>query len=165
MTDSTPLVQQQNNKKLGHRVFCCCDSRKATILVSLVALILNIIFLIGYATGNHANSIWAIVVYSISILFYLLVIFGAIRYHRCAVIISLIWQLVAVVLIIIGTIQFDWSSVSGDTKTQDIIAVTVALIWYLVVIYSLGTFVREVSNGIMSPATHSREKYACCCNV
>ena len=164
MTDSTPLVQQ-NNKKQGHRVFCCCDSRKATILVSLVALILNIIFLIGYATGNHANSVWAIVVYSISIAFYLLVIFGAIRYHRCAVIISLIWQLVAVVLIIIGTIQFDWSSVSGDTKTQDIIAVTVALIWYLVVIYSLGTFVREVSNGIMSPATHSREKYACCCNV
>ena len=127
MTDSTPLVQQ-NNKKQGHRVFCC-DSRKATILVSLVALILNIIFLIGYATDNHANSIWAIVVYSISIAFYLLVIFGAIRYHRCAVIVSLIWQLVAVVLIIIGTIQFDWSSVSGDTKTQDIIAVTVALIW------------------------------------
>ena len=162
MTDSTPLVQQQNNKKQGHRVFCCCDSRKATILVSLVALILNIIFL---AYPGNANSVWAIVVYSISILFYLLVIFGAIRYHRCAVIISLIWQLVAVVLIIIGTIQFDWSSVSGDTKTQDIIAVTVALIWYLVVIYSLGTFVREVSNGIMSPATHSREKYACCCNV
>ena len=124
MTDSTPLVQQ-NNKKQGHRVFCCCDSRKATILVSLVALILNIIFL----SCSISNSIWAIVVYSISIAFYLLVIFGAIRYHRCAVIVSLIWQLVAVVLIIIGTIQFDWSSVSGDTKTQDIIAVTVALIW------------------------------------
>ena len=50
-------------------------------------------------------------------------------------------------------------------KNADIAAVTVGLIWSLVVLYSLGTFVREVSSGVMSPANHSREKYSCCCNV
>ena len=101
----------------------------------------------------------------ISMLFYLLVIFGAIRYHRCAVIISLILQFIWLIIAIWRIAVFDWSSVEGDQKTADVAVVTVALVWYLVVIYSLGTFVREVSSGVMSPATHSREKYSCCCNV
>ena len=83
-------------KTKGHRVFCCCDSRKATIMVSLVALVLNILALIGRATVKPVDG-WGIAAYSISVLFYFLVIWGTIRYHRCAVIISLIWQIVAVV--------------------------------------------------------------------
>ena len=53
----------------------------------------------------------------------------------------------------------------GDEKTASVVAVTIGIVWHLVVIYSLGTFVREVSSGVMSPANHSREKYSCCCNV
>ena len=134
-------------------------------MVSLVALILVILGLVSVTTGNQAADPWTITSYSISILFYVLVIWGAIRYHRCAVIISLIWQTVWFVLAIVALAMYDWNSVSGEQKNVTIIAATIGLIWYLVVIYSLGTFVREVSNGTMSPATHSREKYSCCCNV
>ena len=85
-----------SKKTKGHRVFCCCDSRKATIMVSLVALVLNILALINKATVKPVDG-WGIAAYSVSVLFYFLVIWGTIRYHRCAVIISLIWQIVAVV--------------------------------------------------------------------
>ena len=147
------------------QVFCCCDSRKATVLVSLVALILSILGLINITAGSATADAWSITQYSVSILFYVLVIWGAIRYHRCAVIVSLIWQTAWFVLVIIGLAMSDWSTVSEEEKNANIIGAAVGLIWYLVVIYSLGTFVREVSNGTMSPATHSREKYSCCCNV
>jgi len=134
-------------------------------LVSLVALILSILGLVSITAGSATADAWSITQFSVSILFYVLVIWGAIRYHRCAVVISLIWQTVWFVLVIIGLAMYDWSSVKEEEKTGTIIGATVSLIWYLVVIYSLGTFVREVSNGTMSPATHSREKYSCCCNV
>ena len=65
-------------------------------MVSLVALVLNILALINKATVKPVDG-WGIAAYSVSILFYFLVIWGTIRYHRCAVIISLIWQIVAVV--------------------------------------------------------------------
>ena len=90
------LYHTLSKKTKGHRVFCCCDSRKATIMVSLVALVLNILALISRATVKPVDG-WGIAAYSVSILFYFLVIWGTIRYHRCAVIISLIWQIVAVV--------------------------------------------------------------------
>ena len=134
-------------------------------MVSLIALILVILGLIATTTGNVAYNGWTIALYCISIAFYLLVIFGAIRYHRCAVIISLIWQFISLIIIIWQAAVFNWSSVVGDEKTASVVAVTIGIVWHLVVIYSLGTFVREVSSGVMSPATHSREKYSCCCNV
>ena len=93
---SIHIVPYLIKKTKGHRVFCCCDSRKATIMVSLVALVLNILALISRATVKPVDG-WGIAAYSVSILFYFLVIWGTIRYHRCAVIISLIWQIVAVV--------------------------------------------------------------------
>ena len=150
--------------KLGHRVFCCCDSRKATILVSLVALVLSILAIISYSIQKPTNG-WGIAVSCISTLFYILVIWGALRYHRCAVILSLIWQLVALVLKVVGTARYDWGALQGDDKTAAIVAVAVIMTWDVVVIYCLGTFASEVSRGIMTKETHSREKYSCCCNV
>eukprot|EP01083_Nonionella_stella_P038205 103957_1 len=115
MTDSTPLIPEQSNKKQGHRVLCCCDSRKAAILVSLVALVLSVLALIGAAMAGNPNAV-TIAVTSVSILFYFLVVWGAIRYHRCACILSLIWEIAAVVLIIIGAAATDWSSMSDEDK-------------------------------------------------
>ena len=169
MVDSTPLISENSNKnrKQGHRVLCCCDSRKATIFLSLVALVLSIMALVGAVMPNEGvpENAWSIATFSISIFFYLLVIWGAIRYHRCAVIVSIIWEIAALVMIIIGTVQYDWSSVSSSEKQSGAIALAILMAWRLLVIYAEGTFVYEVNKGIMSHETHSREKYSCCCNV
>jgi len=167
MVDDTPLIAQtSSNKKQGHRVLCCCDSRKGAIFVGLASVILMIITLIGYtASSSGPTDAWTIANLSISILFYLLVIWGAIRYHTCAVLVSLIWEVVALVLIIIGTATYDWDSVSGQQKEEDIAAVAILMAWRVLVIYVNSTFLREVNSGVMSERTHSREKYSCCCNV
>ncbi|KAL7544458.1 hypothetical protein ACHAWF_007838 [Thalassiosira exigua] len=164
MADETPLIGTESKGKQGHRVLCCCDSRKAVILVSLVALVLMILGLIGVIKDHTGNS-WTIASLSISIAFYLLVIWGAIRFHRCAVLCSFIWEIVAMVFMIIGAATYNWSLVSGQEKESAIAAVVIILLWRMLVLYSLATFLREVRNGIMSPETHKRERYSCCCNV
>ncbi len=42
MVDSTPLIPDGKEKKEGHRVLCCCDSRKAVIILNVLALALTI---------------------------------------------------------------------------------------------------------------------------
>merc|ERR1711862_659817 len=148
-------------------VLCCCDSRKATIIFSLVALVLNILALIQTVSneGPVEQNAWTIAAYSVSILFYILVVCGAIRYHRCMVFISLVWVITSMVFVIIGAVGYDWDSLSGNDKDIGIVALSIVLAWDLLVVYSLGSFIMEVGSGVMSPETHSREKYSCCCNV
>ena len=169
MVDDTPLIakgEPNRGKKQGHRVLCCCDSRKGTMLVNLVALILSILGLVSVSINyKNTGDYWAIVILSISVLFWLSVVWGALRYHRCAVFIAMLWAIASLVLIIIGTVQYDWDTVSEEDKPYSIAGVTILMVWWLVVIYADAVFISEVSNGIMSPETHSREKYSCCCNV
>jgi len=104
MVDSTPLIAEgaRPEKKMGHRVLFCCDSRKATIIISFGALLLSILSLVLMAVPESGveNTGWAsIVVPSVSIFFYLMVIWGALHFHRCVVTICLVWEIVALVLI------------------------------------------------------------------
>ena len=120
MVDDTPLIakgEPNRGKKQGHRVLCCCDSRKGTMLVNLVALIFSIIGLVS-ASINYKSTgdYWLIVILSISVLFWLSVVWGALRYHRCAVFIAMLWAIASLVLIIIGTVQYDWDTVSEEDK-------------------------------------------------
>ena len=103
--------------------------------------------------------------YAISVLFYILVICGAIRYHTCACILSMIWVLVALGFNIYYAAVMNWDALTPDEKNVNIIVLTVFIAWQVFVLYALGTFIHEVHNGIMSPETHNREKYSCCCNV
>ena len=103
--------------------------------------------------------------YAISILFYLLVICGAIRYHTCACLVSMVWVLFSLGVNIYFAAATNWDAYTQDEKNANILAVSVILAWQVFVIYALGTFIHEVNKGIMSPETHSREKYSCCCNV
>ena len=171
MVDPTPLLSTERGiqqKKQGHRVLCCCDSRKAVILFSLLAMCLNIFGIISITLLDVPFTTTSCVIYSVSIAFYFLVLFGAITYHRCAVILAMIWELVAIALLIAGAVMFDWASVSEEDPNEKAGVITllaVMLAWKLLVVYSYFSFVSEVSSGIMSPETHDREKYSCCCNV
>ena len=103
--------------------------------------------------------------YAISALFYILVICGAIRYHTFACILSMIWVVISLAVNIYFAATTNWNAFTQDEKDANIIILTVFIAWQVLVLYSLGTFIQEVSTGVMSPETHSREKYSCCCNV
>ncbi|KAL3807007.1 hypothetical protein ACHAXA_010483 [Cyclostephanos tholiformis] len=171
MVDSTPLIDEAlpSQGKMGHRVLCCCDSRKAVIILSTVAIVTNIAVLVLSAvpgSGVVIEGWWSIAISITSIVFYTFVIGGAIKYHRCAVTICLIWEMISLALVILAFAFTDWgSSAEDDEKYSTIGTFAWEIIIRVFAIYAFGTFLREVKSGIMSPETHGREKYSCCCNV
>jgi hypothetical protein len=163
MVDSTPLIAKNQGKKQGHRVLCCCDSRKATILINLIALLFIVANLIVSAIDKTLDSsIPAIIAYCISILFYFIVMCSALKFHRCAVIVAIIWTVISIVLWTISLIMSknDLAKMSGQDKEAVTIASVIFYVLHVFIIYAEGVYVSEVGNGIMSRETHSREKYS-----
>ena len=169
MVDSTPLIGEAPSQgKIGHRVLCCCDSRKAVIILSLLALAANAAFLVARAVPGSGieNTGWGPIVYAaISILIYMSAVGGAINYHTCAVTICWILELLSLVLYIASCALTDWGALVDEEKSQLIWGYAAVITGKCFGLYVFGTFVSEVNSGVMSRATHSREKYSCCCNV
>jgi cytochrome bd-type quinol oxidase subunit 2 len=147
-----------STEKQGHRVLCCCDSRKAVLIISGVALIEAITNLvIALRTGALAQH-WLAV---ISVFFYFLVLWAAINYHRGIVIVSLLllWQLVAFCVLIAElsmaiTRDDDNEAFEEMSKSATITAITIGILVKLVIIYVYGAFISEVGSDVMSPETH-----------
>jgi uncharacterized membrane protein len=100
---------------------------------------------------------------ALSVLFYFLVVWAAISYHRCAVIVSLMWQFVAFCFLIAGlslaiTRDDDNEAFEEISKTATIISISIAITIKLVIMYAYSAFISEVGSGVMSPETHDREK-------
>ena len=163
MVDSTPLIP--SDKKQGHRVLCCCDSRKAVIIINMLALAWIIyVIILGAVQGTLSADIVQIVFYALAILFPIIVMCSAIQFHRCAVIIAIIFQVIAVVLHIIALIGLgasgELAKLAGDARNTFIVSNVIWFIIYLVVLYSEIVYVREVKHGIMSRQNHARERYS-----
>jgi hypothetical protein len=169
MVGSTPLIGEAPAQgKVGHQVLCCCDSRKAVIILGLGAMALNVAHLISLAvpSDNVENLVWmSYAIPTASILFYMLVIGSALRYHCCAITICLIWEIVSLILFIVACALANWGALVGKEKTCLIVLIVVEVLIKSFRIYVFSTFLHEVNSGIMSLATHSCEKYSCCCNV
>lgn len=162
MVDSTPLIpDSRRGKKQGHRVLCCCDSRKAVILINLIGLVLVAAGLIaGGVQGTLNTDLVAIISYVISILFYFIVMCSALQFHRCAVIVAIIWVLVDIVLVSVGLVMDRETLAKQENQTDLIIYFTVWYVVHVFIIYAEWVYVSEVGKGIMSRETHDREKYS-----
>ena len=161
MVDSTPLIPASQHKKQGHRVLCCCDSRKAVIMINLVALAFYIAaIVINALNGTLSNDVVSIIFMCITILFYFTVICSAIQFHRCAVVVAIIWMLFTIVWNIVSLIMNRDEIQKTENPQATIISVVIVLIIQAFVIYAEGVYVHEVGKGIMSRETHDREKYS-----
>ncbi len=162
MVDSTPLIPDSRGKKQGHRVLCLCDSRKAVMIINLLALVLVIGGIIAAAVDDTLKSdVATIVGYCVDILFYLIVMFSALQFHRFAVIVAIIWTVASIVWTSVILI-IDREKLAEETSNQldVIIFFAVYYVIHLFVIYVEWIYVSEVGKGIMSRETHSREKYS-----
>jgi len=147
-------------------VLCCCDTRKATIIFAFLAAIGEVLDLVFsllpskfYTTNDIAPPLttwYTITAYGVGLFFNLAAIWGAIHYHRLAVSIVVFWQVIFLALVIAACAMTPWSTTAdkGSLIGQFIFQIA----WQLLIIYSMGSFVSEVSTGIMSKETHSREK-------
>jgi uncharacterized membrane protein len=133
------------------------------MIISGVALIESVANLVVAIMNGAIAQHWATVTGSaFSVFFYFLVVWAAVKYHRCAVIVSLMWQFVAFCFLIAGlslAITRDENEAFEEiSKTATIISISIAITIKLVIMYAYSAFISEVGSGVMSPETHDREK-------
>eukprot|EP00984_Skeletonema_dohrnii_P021892 scaffold11048_cov152-Skeletonema_dohrnii-CCMP3373.AAC.4 len=166
MVDSTPLIPDGKEKKEGHRVLCCCDSRKAVIILNLLALALTIASLIIRLVDNQYFSAWTIILYIINLLFYSIVTWSALQFGKSAVEWGIFWSIVDIIWTSVYLARNSgWMVEGSSNRTATIVAYAIFYVFHVLIIYANWTYVSEVGKGIMSRETHSREKCSCCCNV
>jgi len=175
--------EKQGSKCCG----CCCDFRRAVIIMGIIGLIISVLNLILVATGaallgsarsslssnsddNQLNNglndaVGAgltgltvfIIIYVLQALFYVFQIVAAIKYNVPMLAIVIVVNLVWFVLGMITIFQ-----VGGGTG--NVIGNVVFYVIFLgLEIYPTAGLIKEIKGGTMSKETYPREEYSCCC--
>eukprot|EP00525_Craspedostauros_australis_P010704 CAMPEP_0198114824 /NCGR_PEP_ID=MMETSP1442-20131203/6090_1 /TAXON_ID= /ORGANISM="Craspedostauros australis, Strain CCMP3328" /LENGTH=245 /DNA_ID=CAMNT_0043772219 /DNA_START=72 /DNA_END=809 /DNA_ORIENTATION=+ len=176
-----PMHQQQ---KIGTNCCgCCCDFRRAVIVVSIISLVFGALGVLGalaendeaapgqeeweneevkvyneeVETANLVSGIIGLVMAGVSL-------FGALQYNAIAVGISVAYSIISFIVGIIvseqaiSEVEDETGSTINATGGYVIGAVILGLFLYP----SIG-FIMEVRSGVMSQQTYPREEYSCCC--
>ena len=187
MVDTSPLIPQGDEEKLGHKICgeclyldhyyfvhnfvsslmltnmscvylvsyhnltigCCCDSRRAVLVYSIIYVIFNIIALIvGAAYQSITSALIAILIVSIIIRF--ITITGACMYNKWMVGLGATWEIINVILSIVvaarnsvnGTIYWSYCNGNGCTyyNTPTWVSIVWALVWSGLILYVSSTF-------------------------
>lgn len=125
-------------------VGCCCDSRRAVLVYSILVLIFSIIGVISFVvselfTTNYFRA--ALIISIVSIVVSVIVICGAIFYNMWLVGIGAVWTVIWIILSIVFALQrpeyVEWNS-NGVTRvlyTPPALAIICAIIWGGLVLY------------------------------
>jgi hypothetical protein len=189
-TWSSPIYHQSDEdlrRRQGHKFcYCCCDYRRAVIIINMVFGVLEALLLILLATGTyglyHYNGGGStslaneysyetieIIFGGISIILSSVAIFGACYYKIILVGLNVLWLVVAYVLGIIFAVQYcsEFRDNCGDyyycTCTLNVGSVIGAGVVMCLYVYPHIGFIVQVYKGIMSRETYPREEYCCCC--
>mmetsp|Transcript_11053 Transcript_11053/g.24362 ORF Transcript_11053/g.24362 Transcript_11053/m.24362 type:complete len:177 (+) Transcript_11053:216-746(+) len=172
--DRIPLLAGGNIRR-GQHIFGCCDSKRGTIIVNVLDILLTAISMIiltviyndpdrgkqatNQETVDHINNYYlaSMIVSGITFAINLIVIFGAYIYNRRLVILGIVWIITRTVL----TIVYD-AFLAEDTDLH-VLYIVLPILWALIMFYPQVIFILEVNSGIMSALTYSREKHCCCC--
>jgi hypothetical protein len=166
--------------KQGHSCFgCCCDMRRAVIIVNIFVVILYVASMIFVAiavpaTKNSDNAdpdysdseinsalVGVIVSSLIGILFSMFAIFGAIRYNIWLVGANIAYLIISFIAVI--SVNVAASNSNPDYTYNVWFNVVFGLIIRALFIYPHVMFIREVRSGIMTKENYSEEEQSCCC--
>jgi hypothetical protein len=158
---------------------CCCDMRRATIIVNAVWVVIetiDLIVLVSRATSaRHSSDVKvqakyeSIKRYIVGILIAQILalvlgtgaILGAIKFRAWPVVINIVYVVIAFILLMVDTAK---ASHHDSAYTVNIPArVTIFLIILALLIYPQAVFVREVKTATMTKETYINEEYSCCC--
>ena len=182
-------IEMYEQEKLGGKFcFCCCDMRRATMIISIFHLGLSAIVLTLLIAGEslwlaygkqikndelleeiEKASFTQMAFTSAGLISSCCSLIGAIKYNIWLVGINIFWLIVCWIsgmVIEINTINEIGEDYSG---TEDLafnwfgnfISALVLLFFW---IYPMGMFISEVRQGIMTPETYPREEFSCCCS-
>lgn len=159
-------LQHERPKPTSHMCCgCCCDTRKAVIVVNIISLCfgtLGFIFLAALTSDSFAEqfdddatktalgeidgqTVGAVIAFGVvSMICYAAGIYGASKFNKIGVLIAAVWYSVDVVL---QAVSFNFGG----------IILNGFFLYPHVVLY------QEISKGIMSPTTYDQEKQCCSC--
>ena len=178
--------------KQGGRCFgCCCDYKRAVILINILIILAN-----GAAVGIYGSNLarqWnypettddaviqtyedtlivGTVLSAVSILFAIGAWIGAATYNRCLVILNILWLTVVYVARVVTMVLAYKGIWNGDEAVDEavdvlgkegvIVTSVVSGVITALILYPHIAFTREVKVGIMTKETYKREKRACIC--
>lgn len=186
--NSTTATRHQSVQVLGERqgstcCGCCCDYRRAVIIVNIVIGILEAILLILVAVGNTNVSVAGdgreipsqyqkieMIFSGISILLSALAIAGAYTYNIILVALHALWLVTAFVLGIFFSLEYcnDYCDTYNDdfygcTCGVNVLTLLASGVVMCLFVYPHVGFIIQVRKGIMSRETYPREEFSCCC--
>jgi len=180
---SVPMWQQE---KVGAKCCgCCCDYRRAVIVVTIIGIVVGVMNLITILTVSAVGAAGAIEddkveeVYkdsapflaaftAVALLASICGLVGALKFNTCLVAVDLVWMAVnfivgAVVSMSnandVDALQDDQVDYKPNPIGDIIFSAVITSLW----MYPLVGFIMEVRKGIMSRETYPREEHSCCC--
>ena len=163
MADATPLIDSwidnAENTKQGRKFFgCCCDSRRAVIVVNTLDIILCVACYISFASQAEFTGM-QISVWVVNQIWNVTLILGAVYYSDIIAIMGVMWQLFKLMSDIYIFVAYHQEGV-----VTSVVYISFAIPLIICTIYANSLFAYEVRNDIMSKATYKRrERYSCCC--
>lgn len=172
--------EKQGSKCCG----CCCDFRRAVMVMGIIGLVFAAINLILYVTGaaivgslstscdddlysdlcsevtvagTYSLAVVAVIC-AVQVLFYIFQIVAAIKYNVCmlatVIVVNLVWFVLAIVQVFRGPAQ---------TTGNIVGSIVFYVIFIALEIYPTAGLLKEIKAGTMSKETYPREAYSCCC--
>jgi hypothetical protein len=116
---------------------CCCDSRRAVIIVNFIDFIFVLIaILLAVATNDDIGAGWAVLI--IDIIIVALTIAGAALYNKWLVILGCLWAVINLTLRIVAATQglsYFAVTVNGEVIRLPWLEVILAFIWEGLILY------------------------------
>lgn len=175
-----PLLTGGNVRRGGLSCCYCCDSKRATLIVTGIDMLLTIILMILLTISktdpkinelnqeeiNHICKYYVLSMVSqgIGLGFNIATIVGALLYNRRLVILGIVWTIIGVVLTFIYGAGLARAT---DYPISAFLMFAWPIIWAFIQIYPEIIFIHEVNQGIMSALTYDREEHCglCSCKI
>jgi hypothetical protein len=167
-------------EKLGGKCCgCCCDYRRAVIVMAIIGIVFNSIYLIIFATGSAVGGAYAAnatddiameemaivsgitglyaIGYAVGVCFFVFQLFAALKYSKCMLITVLVFDVISLAFGLANAVET--SLTSADMAA----GIIIILVFFALEIYPTVGLLLEIQKGIMSAETYPREAYSCCC--
>ena len=163
---------------------CCCDYRRAVIIVNAVLIVIGIISVIVYSQGSSAtqNVDWdddslddvvedayrqGAILAGVGLFASFVAIVGASRYNIHMVGFNILYMIASFIALIALTIQA-FNTLEEDYNGDEEIRLPIGQfiiqgLFLCLFIYPHVGFIFEVKAGILSAETYPREESSCCC--
>jgi len=169
MADASPLLdsvqkgEEGETKKQGRKYFgCCCDSRRAVIILTSFIIICELVmFSVAAAKGVLPLTGLRIAGWIVDVVWNISTIIGAIKFNDIVVLMSSIWHS----YMIAATIYLEVIHYATYSDTMQILSIVyncVSILVRLAIIYANCLFAYEVRKDIMTRDTYSKRERYCC---